>query len=113
MSRSSSQPVGLAPDSELSRRPGVGLACVWVPDIGGEELDEPLARVMGGRKERGQRQLRFGDDLWLNPVSLPILPAVPKPQDIDRRVRKLIAQLIVADDHAPHIARREFFELHA
>ena len=45
--------------------------------------------------------------------SSPILPGVPEPQNIDGGLGDLITQFVVAYDHPPHIARREFFELSA
>jgi hypothetical protein len=48
--------IGFAPDGEFCGGPSIGSPRVRIPDIGGEEFNEPLGRVPV-RSEQG-RQLR-------------------------------------------------------
>jgi hypothetical protein len=49
-----SQSVSLAPSGEFPYSPGVRLAGIRITDIGSKELDEALACVRSGRKQRRQ-----------------------------------------------------------
>ena len=42
-----------APGGKFCDRPGIGFACVWVANVGGEEFDEPLGCI-GCRCEKGR-----------------------------------------------------------
>ena len=46
------KPMPLAPDRQFCDRPGVGLTCIRVSNVGGKEFDEPFGRV-GRRSEKG------------------------------------------------------------
>jgi hypothetical protein len=50
----------LAPIEELPDGQGIGHPGVAVADVGGEELDEALARVGAGRRDRGRQRLEAG-----------------------------------------------------
>ena len=47
-----SQSVSLALGSEFPYSPGVRLTGIRITDIGSKELDEALASIRGGRKQR-------------------------------------------------------------
>ena len=51
------EPMPFAPRRKFGDRPGIGLACVWVANVGGEERDEPFGRMRRRRKEHRELSL--------------------------------------------------------
>ena len=52
------EPIPLVPGGKFGDRPGVRLACVRVPNVGGEEGDKPFGRLGRWREERRQAASR-------------------------------------------------------